>query len=143
MPYFNNCNTFDGLLCILYTKKNKTLRSLPPTSNISHGDDLRSYHVVLNCSNLISAPDTKLDLEEFDWNSADSVLMPNKFIVTLPKMYTVTFGCKKNALEYVSAAILVFHAQNFASATEKNVVPKFINRLSLTLHKTCKCKGFL
>ena len=96
MPYFNNCNTFDGLLCILYTKKNKTLRSLPPTSNISHGDDLRSYHVVLNCSNLILAPDTKLDLVEFDWNSAESVLMLNKFIVTLPKMYTVTFGCKKN-----------------------------------------------
>ena len=66
---------------------------------MSHGDDLRTYYVVLNCSNLISAPDTNLNLVEFEWNSVDSVLMPNKFIVTLPKMYSVTFGCKKNALE--------------------------------------------
>ena len=35
------------------------------------------------------------------------------------------------------------HAQNFASATEKNVVPKFANRLSLTLNKICKYKDFL
>ena len=102
---------------------------------MSHEDDLRSYYVVLNCSNLISAPDTNLNLVEFDWNSVDSVLMPNKFIVTLPKMYTVTFGYKKNALEDVSAASLTLHAQNFESATKKNAVPKFTNRLSLTLRK--------
>ena len=62
------------------------------------------YYVVSDCSNLISAPDTNLNLVEFDWNSVDSVLIPNKFIVTLLKMYT--FGCKKNALEDVSAATL-------------------------------------
>ena len=147
MPYFvkcfNNCNTFDNLRCILYTKKNKTLRSLPPTSNMSLGHDLRTYYVVLNYSNLISAPDTYLNLVKFDWNSVDSVLMPNKYIVTLPKMYTVTLGCKKNALEDVSAASLALHAQNFASATKTNVVHKFTNRLSLTRHKICKYKGFL
>ena len=32
---------------------------------------------------------------EFDWNSVDSVLMPNGCTVTLPEMYTVTCGCKK------------------------------------------------
>ena len=110
---------------------------------MSHGDVLRSHYVVLNCSNLISAPDTNLNHVEFDWNSVDSVLMPNKCIVTLPKMHTATFGCKKNALEDVSAASLALHAQNFASATEKNVVPKFANILSWTLHKICKYNGFL
>ena len=127
MPYFikylNNCNTFDDLQRILYTKKNKALRSLLPTSNMSHGNELRSYYVTLNCSNLISAPDTNLNLVEFDWNSVDSVLLPDKFIVTLPKMYT--FGCKKNALKDVSAVSLALHAQNFASAMEK----KFTNRI--------------
>ena len=53
IKYFKNCNKFDDLQYILYTKKNKTLRSLPPTSNMSRGDDLRSYYVNLNCSNLI------------------------------------------------------------------------------------------
>ena len=128
---FKNCDTFDDLWYIIYTKKNKTLRFLPPTSNMSHGDVLRSHYVALNCSNLILAPDANWNPVEFDWNSVDSVLMPNKCIITLPKMYTVTFGCKKNALEDVSAA----------SATEKNVVPKFTNRLSWTLHKICKYKG--
>ena len=84
---------------------------------------------------MISTPDTNLNLVEFDWNSIDLVLMPNKCIFVLPKLYTVTFDCKKNALENVSAASLALDAQNFASATEKNVVPKFTNRLSLTLHK--------
>ena len=105
-----------------------------------HKNGLRSYYVILNCSNLTSPPDTNSNLVEFDWNSVDSVLMPNKFIVTIPKMYT--FGCKKNALEDVSAASLVLHAQNFASATEKNVVPKFTNRISSTRHKICKYKFF-
>ena len=108
---------------------------------MSHGDELRSYYVVLNYSNLISAPDTNLNLVEFDWNSVDYILMPNKFIVTLPKVYT--FGCKKNALEDVSVSSLALHAQNLASAREKNVVPKFTNRISLTRHKIYKYKGFL
>ena len=41
-----------------------------------------------------------------------------------------------------SAASLARHAQNFAGAMEKNVVPKFTKRLSLTLHKVCKYKRF-
>ena len=82
------------------------------------GDVLRSHYVVLNCLNLILPPDTNLNPVEFDWNSLDSVLMPNKCTVTLPKMYTVTFGCKKNALEDVSAASLALHAQNSATAMD-------------------------
>ena len=34
-------------------------------------------------------------------------------------------AARKDALEDVNAASLVFHAQEFASATEKNVVPNF------------------
>ena len=49
----------------------------------------------------------------------------------------------KNALEDVSAASLALHAQIFASSAENNVVPKFTNRLSWTLHKLCRYKGFL
>ena len=75
---------------------------------MSHGDDLRTYYVVLNCSSLISAPDTNLNLVEFDWNSVDSVWSP----INLSLHYTATFGCKKNALEDVSAASLALHAQN-------------------------------
>ena len=51
-------------------------------------------------------------------------------------------AARKNALQDVSVASLVLHAQNFESALEKNVVPKFINRLSWTLHKICKYKVF-
>ena len=50
---------------------------------------------------------------------------------------------EKNALQDVSVASLAFHAQNFASALEKNVVQKFTNRLSWTLHMICKYKGFV
>ena len=57
-------------------------------------------------------------------------------------MYTVTCGLEKNALEDVIEASLALHAQGLASAAEKNTVPKFINRLSWTLHKICKYKGF-
>ena len=46
-------------------------------------------------------------------------------------------------MEDVSAASLALHGQNFASATENNVVPKFTNKLSCTLHKICKYKAFL
>ena len=125
------------------TKKNKILGSLPRTSNMSHGHILRSNYVVLNCSNLILGPDTSLNLVKFDWNSVDSVLIPNKCVVTLPEMYNITCGCKKNALEDVSAASLALHTQNFASATEKYDAPKFTNRLRWTLHKVCKYKSFL
>ena len=45
-------DTFDDLQYILYTKRNKTLLSLPPTTNISHGHILRSHYVILICSNL-------------------------------------------------------------------------------------------
>ena len=111
---------------------------------MSHWHILRSHCVFLISLNLISAPDTNFNPLEFGWNSADSVLMPNKCIVALPEMYTVTCGCKKNALEDVSAASLALHApQHFARASEKNVVLKFTNRLSWTLHKICKYKGFL
>ena len=45
---------------------------------------------------------------------------------------------RKTALKDDSAArSLVLHPENFASATEKNVIPNFSHRLSLTLHKIC------
>lgn len=59
-------------------RKKKALRSLQPTSNRSHGNAPRSHLVVLNCSNLISAPESNLNLAEFDWKSVDSVMMPIK-----------------------------------------------------------------
>ena len=45
-------DTFDDLRYILYTKRNKTLSSLPPTTNIPHEHILRSHYVILLCSNL-------------------------------------------------------------------------------------------
>ena len=45
---------------------------------------------------------------------------------------------EKKALKGVSAASLALHAQNFASASEKNAVLKFTNRLSWIRHKICK-----
>ena len=44
-------------------------------------------------------------------------------------------AARKNELQDFSVASLTLHAQNFASALEKNVVPKFTNRLSWTLHE--------
>ena len=52
-------------------------------------------------------------------------------------------AARKNALQDVHAASLALYAQNFASAPENNVVPKFTNRLNWILHKTCKYKDFL
>ena len=64
--------------------------------------------------------------------------MPYECIVTLPKMYICTCGCKKNALKDLSAASLGLYAHNFANAKEKNAVPMFTKRLTWTLHKLCK-----
>ena len=47
----------------------------------------------------------------------------------------------KNALEDANAASLVLHAENFASATEKDV-PKFTHRLCWAQHNLCRYKGF-
>ena len=88
-------SAFD-LRYILITKKNKTLCSLLASSNMSHGHIVRSHYVILIWSNLISTPDSSLNPVEFGWNSVDSVLMPNKYIFTLPEMHIVTCGCKKN-----------------------------------------------
>ena len=52
------------------------------------------------------------------------------------------FWLQEKCLEDVSATSLVLHAQNFASAKEKNVAPKFTNRLGLTLHKYANIKVF-
>ena len=122
---------------------------MPPTSDMSNGNILKSLYFDFIYSNLISASENNLNPVEFGWNSVNSVLMPNKCIGTLPEMYTLTCDCKKkkkkkkNALKDISAASLAFDAQNFVSAVEKNVVLKFTNRLSWTLHKICKYKGFL
>ena len=59
---------------------------------MSRGHILRSHYALI-CSNLISVQNTNLDPVEFGWNSVDSVLMSNKYIVTLLDMYTVTCGC--------------------------------------------------
>ena len=50
---------------------------------------------------------------------------------------------EKNTPEDVSALSLAPHAQNFTSAAKKNVLPKFNNRLSWTLHKIYKYKGII
>ena len=52
------------------------------------------------------------------------------------------FWLQEKCLDDVSATSLVLHAQNFANAKEKNVAPKFTNRLSLTLHKYANIKVF-
>ena len=117
---------------------------MPLTSNISHSHILRSIYVNLIGSNLILAPES--NPVEFGRNSVDSVLLPNKCIVTLPEMYTVTCGYKKKCTARCQCskfgAFCTFR-KNFASALEKNVVPKLTNRLSSTLHKICKYKSFL
>ena len=79
----------------------------------------------------MSAPDTNLNPVEFGWNSIDSVLMPNKCIVTLPEMYTTKMFLvpARNEQENVSVASLVLHAQYVTSAKKKNVVT---HRLSWT-----------
>ena len=71
------------------------LQYLPPTSNMSHGYILRSDYFVLICSNLISGTKANKNPVEFGWNSVDSVSLPNKCIVTVLEMYSVTCGCKK------------------------------------------------
>ena len=132
-PYSKkNCHAFDDLRYVLYTKKNKTVWFLPPTSNMSHGHNLGWLYFDLICSNLISVPEINLNPVEFGWNPVDSVFLPNKCIEEM--------HCKMS-VQQVSVSAL--HAQNFASALEKNVVPKFTNRLSWTLHNICKYTGFL
>ena len=55
--------------------------------NMSHGRALRSHYVVLNCSKLISTPHINLNPVEFDWNSVDSILIPNKCTVTIQEVH--------------------------------------------------------
>ena len=62
---------------------------------ICHIDIFLDHIFVLIYSNLISASGINLNSVEFVWNSVDLVLMPNKCIIILTKMYTVTCGCKK------------------------------------------------
>ena len=95
IKYLKNCDTSHDLQNILYTKKNKTLWYLPSTFNTSHGHVRGSQYVVLIYSNLILTPNTSFNPVEFGWNSVDSVLMPSKFIVTLPEMYTATCEYKE------------------------------------------------
>ena len=58
--------------------------------------------------------------------------------------YSLLLGAaRKNALEDVSADSLALHIQNFVSATKKNIVPKFTNRLIWILHKIHKYHSFL
>ena len=71
--------------------------SFPRISNPPH-------HGLLISSNLILTPDTNFIPVEFGWNSVYSVLMPDKFIVTLPEMYTVTCAARKKSLKDFSAA---------------------------------------
>ena len=54
---------------------------------MSHGHALRSHYVVLNCSKLISTPHINLNPVEFDWNSVDSILIPNKCTVTIQEVH--------------------------------------------------------
>ena len=120
MPYFikcfKNCDTFGDLRFILYA---------------SHGHILRSHYVAFNCSNLISAPDTNLNPVGFGGNS---ILIQYWYPINVSLHYQrcILFlvAARKKTLEDVSAASFVLHAQNFASAMEENVVPKFTNRLS-------------
>ena len=54
--------------------------------------------------------------------------------------YSFSLFVKKEFLKISvlhSTASLVLITQNFASTLEKNVIPKFTNRLSWTLHKLC------
>ena len=53
------------------------------------------YYYVSICSNLMLELVTNLNPSEFGWTSVDSVLIPNKCVVELPEMYTVTCECKK------------------------------------------------
>ena len=107
---------------------------------MSHEDILRSHYVALICADLISAPDYCLNLLESGWNSVDSVLIPNKHIVTLPEMYTVTCRCKKNCTGRCQCKKFGASSTEFCKC---NGVPKFWHRLSRTLHKICKYKDFL
>ena len=63
-----------------------------------NGHILRLHYVILVCSNLILAADNNFNPVEFDWNSVDSVLMPNECIIALPEMCTVTCGCRKKCI---------------------------------------------
>ena len=112
---------------------------------MTYGHILWSNDVVLICLNLISAPsDTNLNPAEFGWKSVDSVLVPNKCISLHYQRCTLLLvAARKNALDDVSAASLVLHAQYFSIAMKKNVVPKFTHKLSWKLHKICKYKVFL
>ena len=60
--------------------------------------------------------------KEFDWNSVDSVLISINVSLQYQRYTLLLVAARKNALEDVSPASLAFHAQNFSSAAEKNVL---------------------
>ena len=85
----NNCETFDDLRCILYTKKNTPISSLPPISRMLHRHLLRCHYIVRTCRNLLSDSAINLLLERYWWFLVSSVL------TFLHNIYTVTCGYKK------------------------------------------------
>ena len=135
-----NCNTFDDLRYILYTKKNKMVISLQPTSNMSHGDILRSHYVVLICSSLILAPDTNLN--PVNWVGIQ-YWCPINVLLHYQRCVLLLMAVRKNALEDVSASSLALHAQKLASTLKNNAARKFTNRLNWKMHRICKYKSFL
>ena len=60
--------------------------------------------------------------KEFDWNLVDSVLMSLNVLLLYQRYTLLLVAARKNALEDVSPASLAFHARNFSSAAEKNVL---------------------
>ena len=90
-----HCNYFDALRYYLYTKKNKTITQLPPTSHMLHGHLLRSHYFVWIHSNLLETDENQLDPKNFGWKSINYILLPDEYTLSLPDAYSVTCGCKK------------------------------------------------
>ena len=90
-----SCQTFDTLRYRLYTKKNKDLSSLPPTSHVLYGHLLRSHYFVWTCHTLLTENAATLNPQRFGWNLVDNVLIPDKHLCSLPEIYTATCRCNK------------------------------------------------
>ena len=131
-----NCNTFEDLQYILDKKKNKMEWSFPRISNPPH-------HGLLISSNLIWHQIPIL----FLWNLVGIQYIQNWCPINLSLHYQrcilLLVLQEKNHWKISVQQVLALHAQHFARVLEKNVVLKFANRFSWTLHKICRYEGFL
>ena len=84
--------SFDELRYLWYKNKNKSLSELPPTSHSLQSHSERSFFVVRYCADLLNENAEPFDPLESGWKEEGCILLPSKYIKSLPAELIVLCG---------------------------------------------------